>query len=222
MGKYNKQVFSILESKIGSKQGVYSSIRRAEKIYNAYNSEIIFYFIAAKKGVKISKYGLNNYTLEKVNELLEKDKNKGKPKPLTKDVIERKIGKETPYEFPISGFNLNSELAKDCSPLFKKPFRASIREALLNLEHHMRVKLNSEQDGRDLIKEAKEKGVFSRKKRNESDGLYFLFSGTILWLRNPPNHKKLKYDREEAVKIILFIDYLIELFDQLCLENNIK
>ncbi|PJE81517.1 hypothetical protein COU58_02045 [Candidatus Pacearchaeota archaeon CG10_big_fil_rev_8_21_14_0_10_32_42] len=55
----------------------------------------------------------------------------------------------------------------------------------------------------------------------ESKGLYFLYSGAIMWLRNPPNHKKLKYGKEEAIKIILFTDYLIKLFDELY-NTNVK
>ena len=123
--------------------------------------------------------------------------------------------------FPLSAFNLHAGLTEDCGPVFKKPFRSAIREALLNLEEKIRAKIGSDEDGHNLITEAKNKGVFKRNKSSESTGLYFLYSGAIMWLRNPPNHRKLKYGKEEALKIIVFTDYLIQLFDQLCSENNI-
>lgn len=219
--KFNKEVFNRLVKIIGSKQGVYSAVRRYEGKFKAYTSEAIFYFIAAKNNIKISKHRLSESLLTKVDELLERDKNPEGTKKKEIKVITKKIGKEDPFDFPLTKFRLHAGLTEDCSPIFKKPFRSAIKEALLNLEDHIRNKLKSDKDGKDLISEARAKSVFNRKRGSETEGLFFLYAGAIGWLRNPPNHQKLKYGKEEAIKIILFTDYLIQLFDQLCLENKI-
>jgi len=178
--------------------------------------------IAAKiKGFSIAKRLKKEDKIpNNFSEIVDKYTNKTKVN-YKKQIIIKKVGKENPYDFPLTKFKLNSGLTEDCAPIFKKPFRGAIKEALLNLEDHIRSKINSEEDGKNLITEARNKGVFKRKKSSESEGLFFLYSGTIAWLRNPPNHRKLKYGKEEAIKIILFADYLIELFNQLCLENRI-
>lgn len=172
--------------------------------------------LASVNGIDISEFASS----EKLREIrnLKDEEYKIEVK---KQIIKRKIGKESPYDFPLTKFNLNKNLTQDCSSLFKKPYRGAIKEALLSLEEQIRDKIGSDKDGRNLIGEARRKGVFKRKKNSEEEGLYFLYAGAISWLRNPPSHRKLKYEKEEAIKIILFTDYLIKLFDQLCLENNI-
>lgn len=172
--------------------------------------------LASTNGIDISKFA-SSEKLKEIRELKDKDY-KIETK---KQIITKKIGKESPYDFSLTKFNLNKNLTQDCSPLFKKPYRGAIKEALLSLEEHIRDKIGSDKDGRHLIGESRGKGVFKRKKNSEEEGLYFLYAGAISWLRNPPSHRKLKYKKEEAIKIILFTDYLIKLFDQLCLENNI-
>ena len=213
--KFNKDIFNQLMKKIGSKPGVYSAIRRYEKKFKAYTAEAIFYFIAAKHNIKISKCDINESVLSKVDELLERDKGTEPRMKKQVQLVTKKVGKENPYDFPLSKFNLHSSLTKDCSPLFKAPYRGAIKEALLNLECHIGAKLESDKHGRDLISYAKEEGIFKRRELSEAEGLYFLYSGAISWLRNPPNHKRERYGKEEAIKIILFTDYLIQLFDQL-------
>jgi len=52
------------------------------------------------------------------------------------------------------------------------------------------------------------------------EGLQLLYRGAFQWLRNPPGHRKIEYSKQNAVKIVLFSDYLIRLFDDLC--NNKK
>jgi hypothetical protein len=36
-----------------------------------------------------------------------------------------------------------------------------------------------------------------------------------MWIRNPSAHKKIAYTKEEALKIVIFVDYLIKLFEGL-------
>jgi len=134
-------------------------------------------------------------------------------------VVLKKTKDKSPYNYPLSKFNIDRELVQDCKLI--QPYRACIREALLTLETRIGDKLGSEKTGKQLIQECKKMGVFNRQNKSEEEGLFFLFMGSILWLRNPPSHKKLKYDREEAIKIILFTDHLINLFEKLCSENSI-
>lgn len=58
-------------------------------------------------------------------------------------------------------------------------------------------------------------GVFKRNVPAEERGLAMLFRGSIMWLRNPLGHKKIEYTKEETMKIVLFADYLVKLFDDL-------
>lgn len=137
-----------------------------------------------------------------------------------KQVILKQVGKENPYEFPLVKFNLDDELTKDCKLI--KPYRGAVKEALLTLETKMKRKLNTTKNGQDLIKECSSRGVFDRQDKSEKDGLYFLFSGAIGWFRNPPSHNKTNYEKEDALKIILFTDYLIKLFYDLCKQKGIS
>ena len=163
--KFNKAIFNQLVKKIGSNQGVYSTIRRYEKKFKAYTPESIFYFIAAKKNIKISKYGLEESILTKVDELLEKDKD---PESRTKkqiQIVTKKVGKGDPYDFPLSKFNLDQELIDDCK--LTKPYRSCVREALLTLETKIKKKLNVNKNGKPLIQECKSRGVFKRDERKK-------------------------------------------------------
>jgi|SRR3989344_2552850 len=218
--KFNNDVFNQLKEIIGSTSGVYSAVRRYEQKFKAYSAEAIFYFIAAKKNIKISKYNLEENLMSKVNELLERDKNPERNSEKKVKNITKKFGKECPYDFPLSQFNIDGELVKDCKLV--KPYRGCIKEALLTLETKIKKKLNTDKNGQDLIKECLSREVFNKKEKSEKDGLYFLFSGAIGVFRNPPSHNKIYYSKEDAIKVILFTDYLIKLFFDLCNQNNIK
>lgn len=217
--KFNKEIFRLLVEKIGSESGVYSAIRRKEKKFRAASPESIFYLIAANNCIKISKYVKDPQLLQKIEELIEKDK-EDKPISHKKEIIIKKIKDEDPYNFPLSKFNVDNELVNDCK--IAKPYRGCIREALLTLETKIKKKLNINKNGKALITECKNKGVFKRQEASEEEGLYFLFTGVIEWLRNPPSHNKIHYTKEDAIKIILFTDYLIRLFYDLCNENKIN
>jgi len=211
--KYNNEVFEKLNKKIE----VYSAIRRYEQKFKAYTPETIFYFLAAKNGIKISKY-VDEKTLEKVDELLERDKNPERNKQ-KKRIVVKSVGKKNPYDFPLSKFEIDEELIKDCKLI--KPYRSCIREALLTLETKIKRKLKTRKNGKALIQECNSRGVFEREEPSEKEGLFFLFMGAIEWLRNPPSHNKINYEKEDAIKIILFTDHLIKLFFELCKKNKI-
>ncbi len=131
----------------------------------------------------------------------------------TKNNQENKI--IDPFTIPLSKFNISSDLAKECK--IKKPYSKEINHAILNLEDFMRQKMNLDESifGKGLVEEAKRKGIFSRKLESESQGLYFLYMSAILWLRNGGFHKKKNAEKDECFKIIMFVDYLIKLFDKL-------
>ena len=69
--------------------------------------------------------------------------------------------------------------------------------------------------GEKLITEAKTREVFKRKLKGEEDGLFFMYMGAIKWLRNPSGHRKIKYTKEDSIKIVLYADFLIKLFEDL-------
>lgn len=121
----------------------------------------------------------------------------------------------SPYDLPLTRYDLDAELVADCK--VQKPYRKAVSEALLTLETRIRATLGlpDTYTGAALITEANKRGIFKRTVPAEEQGLYFLFMGAFNWLRNPPGHKKVEYTKEEAVKVVLFTDYLIKLFDDL-------
>jgi len=222
MNRYNKKLFGILIEKIGSDRGVYSAIRRKEKIFLATPPEILFYLVAIDHNIKISKYEKDENILAKVDELSQRESIK-QVKP-----VEERIKDETtkqpetdPFLISLSRFSLFSDLAKECK--VRKPYSKEINHAILNLEVFMRKKMGLDDTfySIKLIDEAKKIGVFLRKVPGESEGLFFLYRAAILWLRNGGAHKKRGSEKEECFKIILFTDYLIKLFDNLY-DQNVK
>jgi len=123
----------------------------------------------------------------------------------------------------IRDLNLNKEIIRDCFPL-EAPYRRQATEALLTVETRMRkrLKLDNSRVGVDIIDDARRLGVFKRKIRAEEEGIHLMFRGSVLHLRNVLHHRKPKMDKAEAVKIILFSDYLIKQFEKLCKENKIR
>jgi hypothetical protein len=217
----NRKIFESLVKRIGTEAGVYSAIRRKQKLFQGtIKSEIAAYIIAAENHIKVSKY-LKDEELSKVQELI---KMSPSPTRIIKEkdkVIKPPLQKINPYNLSLNHFDIEPELVKDCKLV--KPYRGSVREALLTLETEIKSRLGISKSlaGRKVIKECKKMGVFERHEPSEEEGLYFLFSGAILWMRNPPSHKKLEYSKKEAIQVILFMDYLIKLFYKLCEENNI-
>lgn len=125
-------------------------------------------------------------------------------------------------EKAIKNVNLDSELLSDCFPLHK-PYRSQIREAFLTLEIRMKTRLSlpEEKIGVELVNEAIKMGVFKRPLKSEQDGLQLLYKSVFLWFRNPPSHKKIEFEKIEAIELILFADYLLKLFEKLIKLNKI-
>jgi hypothetical protein len=122
---------------------------------------------------------------------------------------------KSPYDMPLGKYGIDLELVNDCR--IHKPYRKPVSEALLTLETRMRktLKAGDSVTGTNLVSEASKQGVFTRSVQSEQDGLNQLYRGVFLWFRNPQGHRKVEYSKEDAVKMVLFIDYLIRLFDDL-------
>ncbi len=221
MTNYNKKLFKEVSNKIGSDQGVYSAIRRKEKKFRATKPEILLYLVADDFGIKLSRYEKNEEILNKIDELLSKgSSNSFRKHSNNKEDNEKSKPQELdPFIIPLSQFNLFPDLAKECK--IKKPYSKEINHAVLNLEDFMRKRMNLDETtyGKGLVEEAKRKEIFKRKLESESQGLYFMYMSAILWLRNGGFHKKNNADKDECFKVIMFIDYLIKLFDKLVEEN---
>ena len=98
---------------------------------------------------------------------------------------EKKSTKDTPYDYPLSKFNLDTELVKNCK--IHPPYRAAIKEAALVLETRIRnkLKLGPEYTGVSLVKKAKQEDLFKRPVISETEGLFFTYMGVFQWIRNP-------------------------------------
>lgn len=115
-------------------------------------------------------------------------------------------------EKALDKLNLDPVIKKDCFPL-RKPYRTHVGEAYLTVENLIKqeLKLPDSLVGVDVVSEATKKGLFDRSVNSEKEGLGLLFRGTVLWLRNPAHHRKGDMPKEEALKVILFADYLTKL-----------
>lgn len=202
------------------KRRMYTRIEQVKRTaQNSITSEVAMYVVASQENISVPKI------LKKENKDSELDDFQQaittfdfetgvarKPKPPNSQESKEKT---SPFDFPLSKFNIDQELIRDCK--IQQPYRNAVKEALLTLETKIQKNLNvdSTHYGVALITEAKKKGVFDRIDKGESEGLYFLFRGAIQWLRNPSGHKKVNYSKEDAIKIVLFADHLISLFDDL-------
>ena len=203
-------------------QTVYSRIKAVRAITkNSISPEIAIAVVASKEGIDVhrllKKEGRND-EIEKYSDAVtkfdfENSRINIQPKKI-KELNEQKMEK-SPYETPLSKFDIDSELISDCKIV--KPYRNAVSNAFLTLETRMRAILNapSNMTGIELVTEAAKQGLFIRHVGSESQGLEMLFRSAVLWIRNPPGHRKVNYDKESALKLVLYADYLMKLFDDL-------
>lgn len=125
----------------------------------------------------------------------------------------------SPYDLPLTKYELDPELANDCR--MHPPYRKAVSEAFVTLETRMKKTLNLPDSciGVEVVEEARKKGVFKSSVPAEEQGLNMLYKGVIMSIRNPAAHRKVEYTRDDAMKIILFTDYLIRLFEDLVKVN---
>jgi len=118
----------------------------------------------------------------------------------------------------------DEELNQDCSKLLKDPdfFIDAIRRAGVVLEERIRKKLEgigkpTRKHGVELVDFAlnKESGqLVISDHPSEQEGVHMLFRGSLMYVRNPPSHKKMLYSQLEAVRSVELIDYLLFLLAQ--------
>ena len=103
-------------------------------------------------------------------------------------------------------------IKRDCFPL-RPPYRKDVGEAYLTLENVMKDELGIQhaRNMMDVVGQARANGLFKRTEQSEEDGLNQLFNASALWLRNPPHHRKDVIPKDDALKMVLFADYLIKL-----------
>lgn len=215
----SKKIREELLKKIGRRK-MYSKMDSVRKIAEqSITSEVAMYVVASKEDIPVARIltkEKKKTELKELQDVLSKYNFENKmPRISKKNITEPKKEPKSPYSISLSEYNVDSELVQDCKLV--KPYRIAIKEALLTLETKIQdlLKLDSTWYGVKLIDEVRHRKIFDRNDRSESDGLYFLFRGAIQWLRNPAGHKKINYTKEDALKIVLFSDYLIKLFDDL-------
>ena len=144
----------------------------------------------------------------------------------TRKGAEPEMIKETVRIFEIEKaadfLDLEPSIKNDCFPP-RKPYRKDVTEAYLTLEEFLRTEMGLARSlvGIKLVSAAAVKGLFNREVESERNGLVSVFNGAFGWLRNPSAHTKANVSKEEAIKLILFADYLIKLVRRLKFENQI-
>ncbi len=130
----------------------------------------------------------------------------------TEEPKAEKVIKVLDLEKALDQLGIDSVIRKDCFPL-RKPYRTHVGEAYLTLENVIKqeLQLPDSLGGTDVVSEAAKKGLFNRSVNAERDGLNHVFRGAVLWLRNPAHHRKGDMPKEDALKMILFADYLVKL-----------
>ncbi len=118
--------------------------------------------------------------------------------------------------------DLEPSIKNDCFPP-RKPYGKDVGYAYLTLEEFLRTEMKIPRGvtGIKLVSAAASKGLFNREVEAERNGLINLFNGAFGWLRNPSHHTKGNVSKEEAIKLILFADYLIKMVRKMKLENRI-
>jgi hypothetical protein len=220
----SKLVLDALKSKNIPQQTIHSRKKALrEKVDKAISSEVAIDIVASKEGIDVHKLLKKDQRLDELKDFKDavstydfSNKTPKRQKPTKNNQKEEK----SPYDLPLTVYCLDKGLTNDCR--IRKPYRNAVKEALLTLEERMRTKLHVDESihGVDLVSEAQKQQIFNRNNKGEQEGLQLLYRGAFQWLRNPPGHRKIEYSKEDAVKIVLFSDYLIRLFDDLCNKKN--
>jgi len=186
---------------------------------NSITSETALYVVASQEGIPVPKILKRENKLEALKEFQDAaskfDFNgQGTLRKRAPSMVQEK-DERSPYDIPLARYGLDEELVRDCK--VQPPYRKAVSEALLTLETRIREKLGLPDDciGIALIDEAQKRDIFKRSVQSEALGLAMLYRGAIMWLRNPAGHRKIEYSKEDALKIVLFSDYLVKLFEEL-------
>lgn len=123
----------------------------------------------------------------------------------------------------LDNLDVDPVLQRDCFPL-RKPYRMLAGEAYLTLENVLKKELGIKgtRNMMEVVEQARKRGLFKRDDGGEEAGLNQLFNASAMWLRNPTHHEKKDMPRSDALKMILFADYLIKLVRRQKKLNKIK
>ena len=125
---------------------------------------------------------------------------------------------------------LDAELAERCHSLYPDNVGSAIREAYILVEERLRALIGSSStgeetlSGQDLISGAlhPENGILTDRSlpRSERDGLFLMFKGSHMYVRNPRAHRFVdEKDPQCAIEFICLADLLLRLLpaDQACI-----
>ena len=217
----SKKIREVLLNKM-AQPTIYKKIEVVRKIAgNSISKEVAVDIVASQEDIdvhSILKKEGRTQELDEFKDALSKfDFGNGqvKRKPEKDKDQKKETVEKSPYDYSLSKFNIDAELVADCK--IQKPYRKAVSESLLTLETRIRNTLGLDETyyGEKLIAEAKAQNIFKRKLKAEEEGLYFMFMGAFKWLRNPTGHRKINYTKEDSIKIVMYTDYLIKLFDDL-------
>jgi len=113
---------------------------------------------------------------------------------------------------------LDKEIVEKC--VAKKDAEDIITSAFRILEERIRTKISASHEchGVDLIKEAfhPQTGKLTFGKTDaECEGLFHLFRGSILFLRNPPSHRFIQeYSEFEIFEMVCFVNLLLNILEK--------
>ena len=225
----NREIMEKMREKIAVST-IYRKIDKIrQKTHNSISKNAAACILAAELGIDVQKILKNSDAeLEEFRQSLkmlglenqQNAKSQRAAKTTSNDDKRKASDERTPYDYSLSKFGLDNDLVKNCK--MQKPYRMAVKEAALALEVRIRDKLNlnSQYFGIKLIDKANNMGIFDRPLQDEKCGLYFTYAGAVKWIRNPSAHQQTKYTKEEAIKLILYFDYLIKLFDKLVAKRH--
>ena len=113
---------------------------------------------------------------------------------------------------------LDKDIIENC--IHKKDAEDIVTSAFRILEERIRRKIGAsfESHGSDLVNEAlnpKTGKLTLGKTEGEREGLFHLFRGSILFLRNPPSHRFIReYSDFEIFEIVCLVNLLISILDK--------
>ena len=113
---------------------------------------------------------------------------------------------------------LDKNMIENC--IHKKDAEDIVTSAFRILEERIRERIGAsfESHGSDLVNEAQnpKTGKLSfGKTEGEREGLFHLFRGSILFLRNPPSHRFVKeYSDFEIFEIVCLVNLLLNILDK--------
>jgi len=119
---------------------------------------------------------------------------------------------------------LDKEIVEEC--INKEKAEDVITSAFRILEERIRKKIGAsyERSGVDLINDAfnlKSGKLIMGKTDSEKEGVFHLYRGSIMFLRNPPAHRFIDdYTEFEIFEIVIHVNLLLNILDKCTVKTN--